>query len=164
MVGGSWFINYNSMPSNVPSLNASFQILGVGGRGATQWGMILPIPLSTLVLPSNNCSLAVTDDLRLPLTYVPNTSGPKNRGSLRGVTVPIPNNPALAGLSFFDQGVGTDTNATTNAPEIYMTWSSKWTIGSGLGDPMSMVYRTGDNTQVTGFVRQWEGPTLRFNQ
>jgi hypothetical protein len=162
VLGGSWYVYYNSMPSNVPSLAASFQIIAVGGVGSSQWGMTLPIPLSTLFLPSNGCSLAVQDQIRVPMTYLPSTAGP-NRGSLRGPTVPIPNIPTLAGVSFFDQGVCTDTNATTNAPEIYMTWSSKWTIGSGLGNPVAMVYRSGDNSQPSGSVRQFEGPSLRFN-
>ncbi|MEE2886607.1 MAG: hypothetical protein VX951_04170 [Planctomycetota bacterium] len=160
-LGSTWFVNYGSMPSNVPSMNASFQILGVGGVGQAQWGLTLPINLSTLSLPSNNCSLAVTDDFRLPMTYVTSTAGP-NKGSLRGVTVPIPNNPQLGGMSFYDQAVGMDTNQTTNAPEIYMSWSSKWTIGSGIGDPISIVFNTGDNTALTGIVRQYEGPTIRL--
>ena len=33
----------------------------------------------------------------------------------------------------------------------------------GLGDPMTMIYRTGNNAQTTGIVRQSEGPTLLFN-
>ncbi len=162
VVGGSWHVSYNNMPSNVPSLAASFQILGIGGSGATQWGMPLPIPLSTLNMPSNGCSLAVTDDFRFPMTYRASTSGP-NRGSLLGQTIPIPNSPAFAGASFFDQGVCLDTNATTKQPEIYMTWSSKWTVGSGKGEPVTTVYRLGDNSQPTGYLRQWEGPTVRLN-
>jgi hypothetical protein len=160
-LGGSWFVNYGSMPSNVPSLNASFQILGVGGVGQTQWGLSLPINLSLLSLPSNNCRLAVTDNFRLPLTYVASPAGP-NKGSLRGVTVPIPNNPQLGGMSFYDQAVCMDTNQTTNAAEIYMSWSSKWTIASSVHDPISLVFNTGDNTALTGTVRQSEGPTIRL--
>jgi hypothetical protein len=162
VVGGSWYVNYGGMPSNVPTLAASFQILALGGAGSSQWGMTLPIPLATLFLPSNNCSLAVQDSIRLPMIYTPSTAGP-SRGSLRGPTVPIPNSPVVAGLSYFDQAVCMDINATTNAPEIYMSWSSKWTVGSGLGNPVAMVYRTGDNTQPSGTVRRHEGPSLRFN-
>ena len=161
-VGGSFYLRYGSMPSNVPSLNLSFMIIGIGGVGASQWGMTLPINLSQLSLPSNNCSLAVTDDIRVPLAYTTSTAG-KNRGSLTSPTIPIPNNPNLGGLSFYEHGVALDTNATTKLPEIYMCWSSKWTIGTGTGRPLALVYRTGDNSQTTGFVRQFEGPTLRFN-
>lgn len=163
VVGGTWFINYNNMPSNVPSLAASFQILGAGGVGQNQWGMTLPIRLSSLNLPSNGCSLAVMDHFRLPLTYVTSTAGP-NRGSLRGQQITIPNNQQLAGLTFYDQAVCLDTNRTTNNPEIYMSWSSKWTVGSGLGDPVSLVYRVGDNSLSTGLIRHYEAPTIRLNE
>jgi hypothetical protein len=161
IVGGQWYVSYGSMPSNVPSLNASFQIIALGGVGTQAYGMTLPIPLATFNLPSNSCQLAVQDTVRLPLTYTTSTAGP-SRGTLRSPTLTIPNVPAFAGLNFFDQPVAIDTNPTTNTPEIYMGWSSKWTVGSGTGEPMATVYRTGDVANPVGIVQQYGGPSLRF--
>lgn len=162
-LGGSWYVRYGGLPSNVPSMRFSYQIIGIGGVGAREFGMTLPIPLSRLNVPSPGCSLAVTNTINLPLTYLPFTGGTPNRGWLLGVRVPIPNTQVLSGYTFYDQAVCVDTNATTKLPEIYMSWSNKWTIGSGKGAPMTSVYRAGANTNTAGFVRPYEGPTLRFN-
>lgn len=167
IVGGQWYLQYSGMPSNVPSMSKSFMLLSAAGVGASHWGRTLPFSIDSLGVPglttmTGTCQLAVKDDIYLPLTYTPNTTGTKNRGTLRSPTVTIPNVPAAAGATFYDQGICFDTDPTTKQEKLVTTWSSRWTVGSGTGEDVSMVYRPGDITQTTGYLRKYEAPTAHF--
>ena len=98
----------------------------------------------------------------IPLKY--NTSTRPNQGSLQTANFTIPRNTWLGGKVFYTQPISLDTHKTTKLPMIHSGWASKWTIGTGIGAPAATLYRTGDNSQPTGFIRRQEAPSIRLNQ
>jgi len=164
-IGGSWYVNHSSMPSNEPNLKKSLNIIGLQGIGGKAFGKTLPIPIASLGfldICKNRVGVLANDlVLTQPMTYTPSTAGP-GRGQLRSPTVNIPNDPKLGGLSFFAQPFCTD-KPLNGFDQIYMGWPSKWTIGTGQGPKGSTVYRTGNNASTTGSIRNGYGRTMQMN-
>jgi len=161
-VGGSWYVNHSSMPSNEPNMAKSLNIIGAQGVGGTAFGKTLPIPISMLGF-LDICQVRagiLSNDLLLvqPMTYTTSTAG-ASRGTLRTPTVNIPNDPTLGGLAFFAQPFCGDKKLG-NYDQIYMAWPSKWVIGTGLGPKGSTVYSLGNNASVTGSLRVGYGLTM----
>ncbi|MHC4899104.1 MAG: hypothetical protein ACYTGW_18580 [Planctomycetota bacterium] len=144
VIGGQWYVDHGSMPSNEPNMKRSLNVIGVKGPGQTAFGKTLPIPINQLGF--------------LDICNTPSTAG-KSRGRLRSPTVNIPNDPKLGGAVFYAQPFCADKKIG-NYDQIYMAWGSKWTIGSNMGPMGSTVYRTGDNSQTTGFFRNGYGRTM----
>ncbi|MEE9126099.1 MAG: hypothetical protein V3U11_03075 [Planctomycetota bacterium] len=163
--GGSWYVEHGGMPSNVPSLKLSLNIIGLRGVGGTAYGMKLPIPISTLgfvdICKKRIGKLFNDNVVMLPMTYTASASGP-GRGSLRSPTVNIPNDVKLAGASFYQQPFCVDTDPKTGLRNAYMGWPSKWTVGSNKGLPGSMIYRLFDNSGNVGLVRKGYGQTCQL--
>jgi len=164
VIGGTWYVNHSSMPSNEPNLKRSLNIIGLKGPGQTAFGKTLPIPINTLgfldICANNAGKLANDLVIVQPMAYTPSTAGP-SRGSLRSPTVTIPNDPKLGGVSFFAQPFCADKKLN-GFDQIYMAWGSKWTIGSNKGPMGSVVYRTGNNASTTGSVRNGYGLTMQL--
>ncbi len=162
VIGGQWYVQHNSMPSNEPNMAKSLNIIGAKGPGQTAFGKTLPIPINTLgfldICNNNSGRLANDVLVVLPMTYTTSTAG-TSRGTLRSPTVNIPNNPNLGGMSFYAQPFCGDKKLN-GFDQIYMAWGSKWTIGSNKGPKGTVVYRTGDNSQSSGFVRNGYGRTM----
>jgi hypothetical protein len=162
VIGGQWYVNHSSMPSNEPNMKRSLNVIGVKGPGQTAFGKTLPIPINQLGFLDicNNNTGRLANDLVIvqAMTYTPSTAG-KSRGRLRSPTVNIPNDPKLGGAVFYAQPFCADKKIG-NYDQIYMAWGSKWTIGSNMGPMGSTVYRTGDNSQTTGFFRNGYGRTM----
>ncbi len=164
-VGGSWFVQYNGMPSNEPNMKKSISIIGTDGPGGTAFGKTLPVKISDLGF-QDVCKVKVgtlANDLLtfLPMIYTADTSGAKNRGSIRLPKIAIGNNPSLGGLPFYSQPFCVD-KPLGGFDQVYMGWASRWFIGSGKGLPGSVVYRLFDNTRTTGTVRKGYGRTVLF--
>jgi len=161
-VGGSWYVQHNSMPSNEPNMAKSLNIIGAQGVGGTAFGKTLPIPIATLGfldVCKTRAGILSNDVLVVqPMTYTTSTAG-ASRGTLRTPTVNIPNSPKLGGLAFFQQPFCGDKQLN-GYDQIYMGWPSKWVIGTGMGPKGSTIYRTGDNSQATGFSRIGYGLTM----
>ncbi|MHC4814956.1 MAG: hypothetical protein ACYTKC_22190 [Planctomycetota bacterium] len=165
VIGGQWYVQHNSMPSNEPNMKKSLNIIGLQGIGGTAFGKKLPIPITTLGF-LDICKKRVgvlSNDLVLtqPMTYTPNTTA-LGRGTLRSPTVNIPNDPKLGGATFFQQPICAD-KPIGNYDQIYMGWPSKWIVGTGMGPMGSVVYRTGNNASTTGSIRNGYGRTMLLN-
>ncbi|MHC4854569.1 MAG: hypothetical protein ACYTF5_21410 [Planctomycetota bacterium] len=162
VIGGTWYVDHGNMPSNVPNMKRSLNIIGLQGIGGTAFGKKLPIPITTLgfldVCKTRAGVLANDLVITQPMTYTPNTTA-LGRGRLRSPTVNIPNDPKLGGVTFYQQPICAD-KPIGNYDQIYMGWPSKWIVGTGTGPLGSVVYRVGDNTQTSGFVRNGYGRTM----
>ena len=162
VIGGQWYVQHSSMPSNESNMKNSLNVIGLKGPGQMFLGKTLPIPINQLGFLDicNNNSGRLANDLVIvqPMTYTPSTAGP-SRGTLRSPTVNIPNDPKLGGAVFFQQPFCGD-KPLGNYDQIYMGWPSKWVVGSNMGPMGSTVYRLGDNSQATGFVRNGYGRTM----
>jgi hypothetical protein len=164
VIGGQWYVQHNSMPSNEPNMKRSLNVVGLVGPGGTAFGKTLPIPINQLGFLDicNNNAGRLANDLVIVqgMTYTPSTAG-KSRGQLRTPTVNIPNDVRIGGQSFFAQPFCGDKKLGIY-DQIYMAWGSKWTIGTGTGPMGSVVYRTGNNASTTGSIRYGYGRTMMF--
>ena len=164
-LGGTWFVQHNGMPSNEPNMKRSLNIIGRTGAGGTVFGKTLPVKITELGF-QDICNVqagVLANDLLwfLPMTYTPDTSGAKSRGSLRSPTLRVGNEPTLVGLAFYSQPFCVD-KPLGGSDRVYMGWPSKWIIGSGKSLPGSVVYRLFDNARATGTVRKGYGRTCMF--
>jgi len=164
VVGGQWYVQHNSMPSNEPNMKRSLNIIGLQGIGGKAFGQTLAIPITKLgFLDACKTTAGVlANDLVLvqPMTYTPSTAA-LNRGTVRSPTVNIPNDPRIGGLVFYQQPFCPDKKLN-GYDQIFMGWPSKWTVGGGASPMGSTVYRTGDNSQLTGFLRNGYGRTMQL--
>jgi hypothetical protein len=149
-VGGTWYVSYGSLLPNV----SGFAWIGTQGIGGT-WGSIpLPIDLTPFGAPS--CGVNASVDYVVPLTADAN-------GSARWPTIQIPNDPSLGRAVFFDHSAWLDAQA--NAFGVVTGWSSKWTIGDGVGAPAALLTATGNSAMnPTGTLQMGAGVTMQFNQ
>ncbi len=164
VVGGTWMNRYNGYPLNTPSLKASVLTLGTKGPGGSYGGKLLPFDIASLGIPTiqpraQTCFLANDILFTVPLTYTPGTSS----ASLASANFNIPNTPVLGNAVFFTQPLSLDTDPVTKIPAVHSGWGSKWTIGDGKGAPATMVYRTGNNAQTSGYLRKQWLTTLKLN-
>ena len=164
VVGGTWMNRYNGYPLNTPSLKASVLTLGTKGPGGSYGGKLLPFDIASLGIPTiqpraQTCFLANDILFTIPLTYTPGTSS----ASLASANFNIPNTPVLGNAVFFTQPLSLDTDPVTKMPAVHSGWGSKWTIGDGKGAPATMVYRTGNNAQTSGYLRKQWLTTLKLN-
>ena len=177
-VGNQWWVQHGNMPSNEPNMKRSLNLIGLQGVGGTAFGRKLPIPIASLGF-LDICTYRQTptgpivrpgvlaNDLTIsplivpiPMTYTPSTAGP-SRGRITAPTIKIPNDPSLAGKSFYSQSFSLDKKLGIY-DRVYMGWASKWTVGSGRGLPGSVVYRTSNNSSITGFFSKESGHTCMF--
>ncbi len=149
VLGGTWYVRYNNVLPNTSGFGA------IGNAGAKgKWGpFTLPFDLGPLGAPG--CSWNVKVLFTVALTS--NASG-----SASWPSIPIPNNPVLAGASFYDHAALLDPKA--NALGIVTTWSSKWTIGGGATPPGCIVYKYRDSTppSPTGYLRPGNAVAVKF--
>ena len=149
VLGGVWYVRYNNVLPNT----SGFGALGnVGAKG--KWGpFTLPFDLGPLGAPG--CSWSVNVLITVALTS-------NSSGSASWPSIPVPNNPVLAGASFYDHAALLDPKA--NALGIVTTWSSKWTIGGGFTPPGSIVYKYRDTTppSPTGNLRTGNAVAVKF--
>ena len=148
LVGGTWYVNYGSILPNTNGIAA----LGLTGVGGT-WGAN-PLPLDLTFLGAPGCSWSID-----PMFTVPMVSTASGQG--QWPHIPIPNNPALGGVSFYDHSVWMD--AAANAGGLVTGWSSEWIIGTNTGAPGAIVYATGNSAlNPTGSVSLEEVPSFRL--
>jgi hypothetical protein len=146
--GGTWYVSYGGILANAIGVGA----IGVQGVGGNWNGIPLPFALTGLGAPG--CSWNVSVEYMVGLM----ASGT----SARWPTLNIPNDASLGGASFFEHAAFVDPAA--NALGLVTTWSSKWTIGSGVGAPGAMVAATGSsNANPTGSLLNGTLPTLQLN-
>jgi hypothetical protein len=126
-IGGSWYNQYNYCP---PGLSG-FGALATKGPGSPG----LPIDLAKLGIGAPNCVLAISTDI----IVLPLTTG--TTGHARWPDVPVPNNPAFLGLSFFDQGLFFDPGQSL----LVSTFASKWVIGGSAPPKGNHIYNFNDN-------------------
>ncbi len=148
-IGATWRVTYNSLLPNV----SGFAWIGGQGVGGNYGGLTLPIDLGPLGAPG--CTVNASVDYAIGLTA-------SATGSAGWPVIPVPNNPSLSGQSFFDHSLWLDSAA--NAFGVVVGWSSKWTIGDGLGAPAALLSATGANAvNPTGSIARETGITLQFN-
>jgi len=162
VIGGQWYVNHSSMPSNEPQMKKSLNLIGAQGVGGKAFGKTLPIPITQLGF-QDICSVRagiLSNDVLVvqKMTYTTSTAGP-NRGSIRSPTVNIPNSVKLGGLSFFSHSFSAD-KAKGGYDQLYTGWPSKWVIGSNMGPMGTTVYRLGNNSLATGSIRNGYGRTM----
>ena len=148
-VGGIWNLTYYSLTPNLVGVGA----IGAQGVGGTWGSLTLPINLTPYGAP--NCSWSVSADVSVALAT--NASG-----SASWTTVPVPNNPALAGQAFYDHAMFIDPPA--NAWGVATTWSSKWIVGTNKGAPGSTLSATGTAAgNATGSLAKESVATFQLN-
>ena len=148
-VGGSWSVSYSSILPNAIGVGA----LGGFGVGGT-WGAI-PLPVDLAPFGAPGCKWNVSADFTIGLTA-------SASGSASWAAIPIPNNPSLGGGVFYDHAAFLDPLA--NAWGVVTTWSSKWTVGTGIGAPAATVYATGNTatTATTGSLQKGTVASLQL--
>ncbi|MCA8968918.1 MAG: hypothetical protein KDC95_04015 [Planctomycetes bacterium] len=144
--GGSWYVQYGGLQPNVIGVIA-LSAFGVDNKGT--W----PLPLDLTPLGATNCSFNVGLEIGFLGALTASASG-----TARTPTMTIP--AGLGGSAFYDQTIWFD--AAANTAGIVSGWSSKWSIGTGLGAPSAFVYATGNNhtsatgTMITGACPTWQ--------
>lgn len=148
-VGGSWYLSYSSILPNA----VGFGAIGGAGVGGNWGSFTLPIDLGQF--GATGCKWSVSADFTVPLTA-------SATGSAAWTTIPIPNNPSLGGGVFYDHAAFIDLAA--NSFGIVTTWSSKWTVGTGIGAPACTVGITGNSAQtsLTGSLAQGSCATFQL--
>ncbi len=147
-LGGNWRVTYHNLMTGT----SGFAWIGSQGIGGSYGGWPLPIDLGPLGAPG--CNVRASVDFVVGLTAV--------GASATWPNVPIPNDPSLTGKTFFDHSLWMDSSA--NAFGGVVGWSSKWTIGDGIGAPAALLSAVGVNaTNVTGTLALGTGVTLQFH-
>lgn len=153
VVGGNWYVNnQGTLPANL----VGFGTLGSQGVGGTWSGLPLPIDMTSFGAPG--CRWNVEVLISTPLIVMG-----ASQNIYQWPTLPIPNNPALAGTKFYDQSIFLDPLA--NAWGVVSGWSSTWTIGTGLGALARHVSVVGNTaaTATAGSNLAGLGVSLKFN-
>jgi hypothetical protein len=153
VVGGTWYVNnQGGLPANM----VGFGALGSQGVGGTWSGIPLPIDMAAYGAPG--CKWNVEILISTPLIVMGTSAN-----IYQWPTLPIPNNPALAGVNYSDQSLVLDPLA--NAWGVVAGWSSTWTIGSGVGALARHVGTSGNTaaTATTGSNSAGLGVSLKFN-
>lgn len=133
--GGNWYVQYNNLLPNVVGVVA-LSAHGMDNRGT--W----PLPIDLTGLGAPGCNWYVGLEIGFLGAIVANANG-----SARLPNIAIP--PGLGGSAFYDHTLWFDAQA--NAGGLVVGWSSKWSIGTGIGAPSAFVYATGNNhTNATG--------------
>jgi hypothetical protein len=147
-IGGTWFATYVGLVPNT----IGFGAIGSRGVGGTWNGIRLPFDLGPLGAPG--CSWNVS---------VEYTVGLASAGIFASwPTLNVPNDPALAGAQFYDQAAFFD--AAANPLGFVPTWSSRWTIGSGIGAPGASVAAVGNSARnPTGTLSPGFVATMQLN-
>lgn len=144
--GGEWLLGYGGLKPNVVGIQA----LGTKGLGNTWSGLTLPIDMAPLGAPG--CSWNVSIDVSVPLTV--DATG---WAWLPGL--PIPNDPAVVGAIFYNQGLFLDPLA--NALGTVASWSTGSSIGTGEKPKGAKLYEFAYSNQATGQTAP-ECPIVRF--
>lgn len=142
------------------SFQFSWLMIGFQGIGA---GTGLPIPLTSLGLPSNpNCQLAVSPDIVVAMNYSSGSQG--NPGAIYYGPVQLANSPSLNGLVFHTQALSVDYDNTMPAPLFFPSMAHRWTFGSGMLPTCGSVSRLDDGVpaSATGTVDTHAAPVLNL--
>jgi hypothetical protein len=147
-LGGIWWVRYSNLLAGAPGLG----VVGSQGVGGNWSGVPLPFSLAALGAPG--CSWNASAAIILPL--VADASAGAKWPDLQ-----MPNDPGLAGQSFFDQAAFVDP--TANALGLVTVWSSKWTFGTTPAPAATKVYALlNSNNSPTGTVQR-QAVIARFN-
>ena len=156
-IGGNWGpVTWYNLPENNPNWNINAVLIGAVGSGGSFGPFTLPVQLSLLGLSPSSPTCVLGNDILLTQSLTYTTSATLNGGTLRMAAIPVPNNPAIAGVNVFTQPLAYD------APNFWTGWSGRWTIGDGIrrGSPLTQVSRTGANATPTGTIATFVGPTI----
>ena len=151
-LGGAWRTSYQVFPLSFPPGVSGVAVVGTRGPGATWAGLRLPIDLAAFGAPG--CFWGVSADFVFPLLV--------SSGCAETAEVPLPPDPALAGVTFYDQGFFLDPSA--NALGAVASSNRQTTIGVGQGGPGSLVNMRWPNagTLPFGFVYSQLVTTVRM--
>lgn len=140
VVGGTWYVRYSNLLPNRPV------VVTISGYGMPPNNGPWPIPfdLNAILGLQKGCQFQVGLDIPLWIPIMSNSSG---QAQLPNITMPA----GTGGVVFYDHGLVSD-------PQIQggwvTTWSSRWTIGTGLGPDAATIYKTKDTGgSATGSVR-----------
>jgi hypothetical protein len=147
--GGTWYVNYSGLLPNAPGL-VTLSVYGLDNKGPYPF---LPLDLTSLGAP--NCRWNVGFEV-FPLGLLTASA----TGSARWPNITIP--AGLGGKAFYDHSIWFD--AAANNLGLVTGWSSKWSIGDGVGAPAAFVYAIGNShTNATGTRQPGGCPTLQLN-
>jgi hypothetical protein len=147
--GANWFVNYGSILPNAIGVAA----IGSQGVGGSWNGIPLPFDLTPLGAPGCAWHVSVLYMIGLAANASGGASWPQQT---------IPNDPSLAGAAFYDHAAFVDPLA--NAMGLVTTWSSKWSIGTQIGAPGTLVSAVGAAaTNPSGQLTRALLPTLQLN-
>ena len=132
--------------------------VGVQGQGASLGGLVTPVPVTSLGLPSPAaCTWGIDISAgSYPMTYTQGTSS----ASLRMSNVPIPNTPAGAGVTFYTQNLALDLGS--GSPSLFPSTAMRWLIGTGIRLPASRVHRVDTTLPTTGSVAESNAAVVAF--
>jgi hypothetical protein len=145
--GGTWYLTYGNLLPNVVGL-VTLSAYGMDNKGP--WP--LPIDLTAAGAPGCNWYVGLELGFLGALTA-------SSTGSARWPNITIP--AGLGGKAFYDHSIWLDPAA--NKLGIVVGWSSKWSIGTGIGAPSAFVYATGNSyTNSTGTRVAGGCPVFQF--
>jgi hypothetical protein len=146
--GGTWYVQYSGLQANLIGVGA----IGIVGEGGSWNGIPLPIDLTPMGAPG--CRWSTSMEVIVALSTGTTTSA-------RWPNQTIPNDPSLRGAAFYDHSIWIDPPA--NALGLVAGWSSKWSIGTGIGAPGAFVVATGNNHMAATGSRTAGGmPTMQL--
>ncbi|MCA8968795.1 MAG: hypothetical protein KDC95_03400 [Planctomycetes bacterium] len=145
--GGSWYVSYNNLLPNVVGVVA-LSAYGLDNKGA--W----PIPIDLTQAGAPGCSWHVGLEIGFLGALTASATG-----SARLPTIQIP--AGLGGSAFYDHTLWLDAQA--NSAGWVTGWSSKWSIGTGIGAPSAFIYSSGTSyTATTGPLTAGACPTWQL--
>ncbi len=144
--GGNWYVNYSGLLPNAVGVVA-LSAYGMDNKGP--W----PLPIDLTGLGAPGCNWYVGLEIGFLGALTANASG---SATMPNITIPA----GLGGTAFYDHTLWLDPAA--NAAGLVVGWSSKWSIGTGLGSPSAFIYATGNShtnaagTRVSGACPTWQ--------
>ena len=163
--GGYFTAGYGRYPQQMPSLATNALLFGATGVGSQLGGFTTPFALRRLGIPAApECELAIAPLLGTPMTYRPGSIISGLYGSL-SLTFVLPNDPGLAGVSFYTQSVALQTEPS-GANTWFPSAAQRWEIGTGATIPCSSVKTRWDPAfpadGIYGGVELSEAPAIRL--